>query len=239
MDLKEQQALGGSAHLHWYYRAKSAAMLRMLAGTSLDKVLDVGAGSGFFSRHLLDRTPCREAVCVDPNYAKETSEDQNGKPISFVHGIDKFDGHLVLMMDVLEHVPDDVGLLRDYASRVPRGTRILITVPAMPWMWSGHDVFLEHYRRYTTASMSRVIEAAGLRQLSLCYYFGLTLPLAAAMRLGRRLMSRRVEMPGSDMRVHTPLVNAALLQTCRLELAFFQANRLAGLSVFALAETRL
>jgi len=237
MDLKEQQALGGSAHLHWYYRAKSAAMLRMLQGSTFDKVLDVGAGSGFFSRHLLDRTPCREAICVDPNYPFETMETQNGKPIGFVRQTNHFDGHIVLMMDVLEHVPDDVGLLRDYAGRVPAGARILITVPAMPWMWSSHDVFLEHYRRYTIAGMSRVIEAAGLKQLSICYYFGLTLPMAAAVRVGRRLLPGCPAPPGSDMRAHSPLVNTALLQLCRAELAIFKANRLAGLSVFALAET--
>jgi hypothetical protein len=237
MDLKEQQALGGSAHLHWYYRAKSAAMLRMLQGSTFDKVLDVGAGSGFFSRHLLDRTPCREAICVDPNYAEESTEDQNGKRIRFVRQAENFDGHIVLMMDVLEHVADDAGLLRTYASRAPAGTRFLITVPAMPWLWSSHDVFLEHYRRYTTASMSRVIQAAGLRQVSLCYYFGLTLPLAAAVRLGRRFITGRVERPGSDMRVHAPFVNMALLQICRAELPLFEANRIAGLSVFALAET--
>jgi hypothetical protein len=237
MDLKEQEALLGQAHLHWYYRAKSAAMLRMLEGSKLDKVLDVGAGSGFFSRHLLDHTACREAVCVDPNYPVETEELQAGKPIHFVRQAENFDGHVVLMMDVLEHVPDDVGLLRDYTARVPRGARVLITVPAMPWMWSSHDVFLEHYRRYTVATMAKVIDAAGLRQLSLCYYFGLTLPLAASVRLGRRLIPGRGGVPGSDMRVHTKLVNAALLEICMAELAIFRSNRVAGLSVFALAET--
>jgi hypothetical protein len=237
MDLKEQQLLSGSAHLHWYYRAKSAAMLRMLSDATMDKVLDIGAGSGFFSRYLLDNTACREAMCVDPNYPAETSEVQGGKPISFVRGTEKFDGHVMLMMDVLEHVADDIGLLRHYASAVPPGTNVLITVPAMPWMWSGHDVFLEHYRRYTVSSLSQVIAAAGLRPRSVCYYFGLTLPLAAAVRLGRRLIPGRAAVPGSDMRVHTPLVNAALLQLCRTELGFFQHNRIAGLSVFALAET--
>jgi SAM-dependent methyltransferase len=237
MDLKEQLLLGDNAHLHWYYRAKSAAMLRLLGDARIDKVLDIGAGSGFFSRYLLDHTACREAVCVDPNYPAETSEMQGGKPISFIRGTEKFDGRVMLMMDVLEHVADDVGLLRHYAAAVPPGTLVLITVPAMPWMWSGHDVFLEHYRRYTVASLSRVIEAAGLRPRSVCYYFGLTLPLAALVRLGRRLVPGRAARPGSDMRVHTPLVNAALLRICRVELGLFQHNRLAGLSVFALAET--
>jgi SAM-dependent methyltransferase len=236
MDLKEQETLGGNAHRHWYYMAKTSAMRRFLGAVPIDKVLDVGAGSGFFSRQLLYHTDCAAAICVDPNYPAETAELQDGKPIHFVRGVDAFDGHLVLMMDVLEHVPDDAVLLADYASKVPAGARFLITVPAMPWMWSAHDVFLEHYRRYTLGSMARVIDAAGLRRLKLCYYFGLTLPLAAAVRLGRRLRPGYVEKPGSDMRMHSPPVNAALLGLCRLELGFFEHNRLAGLSVFALAE---
>jgi hypothetical protein len=237
MDLKEQAALAGEAHLHWYYRAKSAAMLRMLEGATFDKVLDVGAGSGLFSRYLLDQTPCREAVCIDPNYPAETQDWQGGKPIRFVRQADKFDGHVVLMMDVLEHVADDAGLLRTYAAHAPRGARVLITVPAMPWMWSGHDVFMDHHRRYTVASMAKVIDVAGLKTLSVCYFFGLILPLAAMLRLGRRVIPGLSGVPASDMRVHTKLVNAILLEICRAELGFFQGNRLAGLSVFALAET--
>ena len=236
MDLKEQEALGGSAHLHWYYRAKSAAMLRMLDGMPVSTVLDVGAGSGFFSRHMLNHTPCAAAICVDPNYPAETEEQQNGKPIRFVRGVDHFAGNLALLMDVLEHVPDDVALLHLYAEKMPAGGRFLITVPAMPWMWSGHDVFLEHYRRYTVTTVDRLVARAGLRLVHSCYYFGLVLPLAAGVRLGRRLNPLHVERPGSDMRPQGALVNAILLRACQAELAVFQHNRLAGLSVFALAE---
>ena len=53
------------------------------------------------------------------------------------------------MMDVLEHVSDDVGLVREYAKRAKPGTRFVVSVPAFMWLWSGHDVFLEHHRRYT------------------------------------------------------------------------------------------
>jgi SAM-dependent methyltransferase len=236
MDLKEQEALGGRADQHWYYQAKSAAMLRFLQGSRTDSVLDIGAGSGFFSRYLLAHTECAEALCVDPNYPAEWSETDSGKPIRFVHEATGFHGHLALMMDVLEHVPDDAGLLKEYAEKLPAGARILITVPAMPWMWSGHDVFLEHYRRYTVSGVDRLIAACGLKRVKSCYFFGLALPLAAGVRLGRRLLAGPAQTPMSDMRPHGTFTNAALLQICRAELAVFQSNRLAGLSVFALAE---
>jgi hypothetical protein len=121
-------------------------------------------------------------------------------------------------------------------ARVPPGTRFLITVPALAWMWSAHDVFLEHYRRYTVGEVDRLVARAGLRRLSSSYYFGLALPMAAAVRFGRKLIPGRGRTPGSDMKQHSVPVNAALWQICRAELPVFSANRLAGLSVFALAE---
>ena len=229
------EILGDRADSHWYYRAKSAAMLRMLRGEAVGEVLDVGAGSGFFSRVLLDRTAAPASTCVDPNYDAESSEDHNGKPIGFVRAVESFGGNVVLMMDVLEHVPDDAALLRDYAARVQPGTRFLITVPAHKWMWSGHDVFLEHYRRYTLGDVEQLISRAGLTRVTTSYYFGLTLPLAAGVRLGRRLNPLHVETPGSDMRPHGALVNQVLLRLSQFELGLLGRNRLAGLSVIAVA----
>ncbi len=238
MDLKELELLGAQVDSHWYYRAKAAAMRRMLRGTGFSEVLDVGAGSGFFARHLLDHTPATGAVCVDPNYPAEHDEVHGGKPVRFVHSIDRFAGGLVLMMDVLEHVPDDTALLEEYVARVPAGTRILITVPALHWMWSGHDVFLEHFRRYTLAEVDALVARAGLRRVASSYYFGLTLPAAAAVRLGRRLLPGGGD-PKSDLKPQPAALNALLWAICRAELPFFSANRVGGLSVFALAEKEL
>lgn len=235
MDLKEEDILGDQVGEHWYYRAKAAAMLRMLRGTRLDSVLDVGAGSGFFARHLLDHTAATEAICVDPNYPAERHEEQHGKPIGFVRSVDRFDGSLVLMMDVLEHVPDDAALLSEYVARMRPGARVLITVPAMPWMWSGHDVFLEHFRRYMLRQVDALVAGCGLHRIASSYYFGLVLPLAAGVRLGRRLLPGDAA-PGSDMKRYAAPVNALLWRLCQAELPIFTANRIAGLSVFALAQ---
>jgi len=56
MDIKETEILGADAGSHWYYRSKAEAVVRCLDGIAYDTVLDVGAGSGFFSRHLMSRT---------------------------------------------------------------------------------------------------------------------------------------------------------------------------------------
>ena len=236
MDLKEEAILGDSAASHWYYRAKSAAMLRMLGSAPIGDILDVGAGSGFFSRVLLDRTSATGATCVDPNYAREHAEIHNTKPIRFAFRVNRFPGDLVLMMDVLEHVPDDTALLAEYAACVSPRTRFLITVPALQWMWSGHDVFLEHYRRYTLRQVDRLIARVGLKPLASSYYYGFTLPIAAAAHIPGRIASGGRVVAASGMKRHSPLVNGALAALCAAELPLLGHNKLAGLSVFALAE---
>jgi SAM-dependent methyltransferase len=235
MDIKEQDILGEAIGLHWYYRAKGAAMRRLLGPGTAAHVLDVGAGSGVFSRLLLDHGAA-QATCVDPGYAAERTELHNGKPIRFVRGVRAGDYDLLLLMDVLEHVDDDVGLLRDYVDLAPAGARFLLTVPAFQWMWSGHDVFLEHRRRYTLAQLEDVAVRAGLRVRHGCYYYGFLLPIAAARRLAGRLGGVSRDVAKSDLQLHAPAVNEALAAVCRAELAVFRANRVAGLTVFCLAE---
>lgn len=224
MDLKELEAAGGAPERHWYYRSK-AEMLRELVGCC-QSVLDVGAGSGFFSRWMLRNGLAERAVCVDPGYEAEWTETEAGRPIAFRRSIVEADADLVLMMDVLEHVDDDVGLLKQYLGIAP-GARVLVTVPAFQSIWSAHDEFLGHRRRYTLATLRRTVELAGARELSGHYYFGSILPIAAAVRLMQR--GRAVER--SDMRPVHPAIDAVLRWTLSIERRLMSYNRLAGLTV--------
>jgi 2-polyprenyl-3-methyl-5-hydroxy-6-metoxy-1,4-benzoquinol methylase len=237
MDVKEQDILGEAIGQHWYYRAKGGAMRRLLGARPVRHVLDVGAGSGVFSKLLLEHG-AEQATCVDPAYPIEQESAHAGRPIRFVHQAERSDADVVLLMDVLEHVDDDTGLLREYATPAAPGTRFLMTVPAFQWMWSGHDVFLEHRRRYTLPMLEAVVREAGLVPVTGCYFYGLTLPLAAARRAAKRLTQAGVPAAQSDLKRHSGLVNAILYGVCRAEMAFFDKNRMAGLSVFCLAERR-
>ena len=163
MDLKEEDILGADIGRHWYYRAKAAALRRAVGSLRPTRILDVGAGSGFFSRHLLAETAARSALCVDIGYPSERDDSVAGKPVLYRRDIGPTDCDLVLMMDVLEHVDDDRGLLRHYAAKVPSGAHFLVTVPAFRFLWSGHDVFLEHKRRYRLAEIEAAMRDAGLK----------------------------------------------------------------------------
>ncbi|AXP01921.1 class I SAM-dependent methyltransferase [Pseudomonas bijieensis] len=233
MDLKETDILGPDIGQHWYYRSKARAMLHMLKGTSANTLLDVGAGSGFFSHHLLTHTATAQAWCVDISYPADSDASTAGKPVRYRRAVDSLDADLVLLMDVLEHVDDDVGLLKSYVDKVPSGSRFLITVPAFQFLWSGHDDFLEHKRRYTLKQLETVVAQAGLQVQQGAYYFGLVFPIAAGLRL---LQRKSHGAPKSQLARHHPLVNGVLRSLCSLERPIMGANRIAGLTVFCLAQ---
>ena len=231
MDLKEEDILGAEIGQHWYYRSKAAALHRAVDRLKPKRLLDIGAGSGFFSRHLLATGDAESALCVDIGYAHERDDNVAGKPVLYRRDCGRTDCDLVLMMDVLEHVDDDRGLMRHYAEKVPSGAHFLVTVPAFRFLWSGHDVFLEHKRRYRLGEIETALGDAGLEIVHGAYYFGLVFPLAAAVRLA----SRGDAEPKSSLKKHGALTNGILSAVCAAELPFFAFNRLAGLSAFVLA----
>jgi SAM-dependent methyltransferase len=235
MDVKEEAILGPAISTHWYYVAKGRALRALLGNIRVPSVLDVGAGSGIFARQLLAAGICRHAICVDPAYDAASVEQVGDGEIRFVKAVDTPSPGLVLMMDVLEHVPNDVALLRQYTAALAGDAYVAITVPAFQWLWSGHDIFLEHYRRYTRANLEAAVSAAGLEVVKTRYFFASVLPVAAAMRL---FGTGRHEARSALKQSH-PMLNRGLIWLLNAErLLLFPFNGLAGLSVFCLARPR-
>jgi SAM-dependent methyltransferase len=230
MDVKEEAILGNSLDNHWYYQSKGKALIRMLKGIRFRRVLDIGAGSGIFSKMLL-RKGASVATCVDPAYPTAVRDQPYaGK---FIHFRQKPEGEkadLVLLMDVLEHVDDDLGLLSEAADNSVDHAYILITVPAFQFLFSAHDRFLEHKRRYTLKQVEALVKSANLEVVSSCYFFGMLFPMVAGLRF-----REKTSTPKSNLRVHSVLVNELLKIVHWFELIFFKLNRFAGLTVFCLA----
>lgn len=102
MDLKETDILGDKIATHWYYSSKAKAMTHLIGKTGISTILDVGAGSGFFSHYLLSHTTAKEAWCVDISYDSDSDVVVDGKSVHFRRSIDSVNADLVLLMDVLE-----------------------------------------------------------------------------------------------------------------------------------------
>jgi hypothetical protein len=237
MDLKEEGILAEEIRdHHWYYVSKGRAMREFLADVKASEVLDVGAGSGVFARQLLDAGLCESAVCVDPNYAEERTERHHGKSIRFVKSVDRRPRPLILMMDVLEHVRDDCALLEDYVAAMDTGGHVFITVPAFQFLWSGHDVFLEHYRRYTIETLEALVRKSGLTPVRSRYFFGSLFPFVAANRLIKRMLWDQGALTAqSELRLYPGWINSTLIAVHDVERrVFFGINKLFGLSAFCL-----
>lgn len=86
---------------------------------------------------------------VDIGYSEAEMVPTRSTKIEKVHDVPtQITNGLFIMMDVLEHLPNDLAMLqRVKAATVGDNNCFFITVPAFQSLWSGHDVFLEHYRR--------------------------------------------------------------------------------------------
>lgn len=231
MDVREEQLNEEELNRHWYFQSKARYLQRAIGEVAPHCILDVGAGSGFFSHWLLRHTAASQAICVDTGYTNDREETIAGKSLQYRTQVAEASVDLVLLMDVLEHVEDDVALLSHYVKIVPPGTRFLLTVPAFAFLWSSHDVFLQHKRRYTLKSLSEVVAAAGLQIESRHYCFGFVFPIVCVTRCLDRYFVRETDVVKSTLKKHSLPVNLFLKVLCLLELPIVQLNKVAGLSV--------
>jgi SAM-dependent methyltransferase len=103
---------------------------------------------------------------------------------------------LIAMLDVLEHIEDDAGALVELERCLAPGGQILLSVPAYPWLWSGHDEMHHHHRRYTKRSLVDVLTRAGFEINYITYFNSILLPLAVGARLMAK-HSQGTSLPGA------------------------------------------
>jgi SAM-dependent methyltransferase len=152
-------------------------------------VLDVGAGDAWFAGRFRQRYPRDEVVCWDAAYSEERVQTLQAAALdlTFVASAPAGPFDLVLMLDVIEHVKDDAGFLRDVIGRLRPGGTAVVSVPAWSWLYGPHDVRLGHLRRYSPTGARRLLSAAGLKVEEAGGLFHSLLPARAAALLGGRL----------------------------------------------------
>jgi hypothetical protein len=236
MDLKEIEN-GINPGDHWYFRAKRKLLLNQVP-LGCTQSVDVGAGSKFFSYELAGIKTMHQVFPIDPNFDTETIETiGNCKVVSLKEQSEKTqNSQFWVFMDVIEHVEDDLRFLKDYVNCAPKGSRFFITVPAYAFMWSNHDVFLGHFRRYTTKSLKLLVHNAGLTTLSIGYFYSFLFPLAF---IQRKILSRmmRSESDSSGLSKQSYLINRIFELILNAELRITKGfGKLPGLTVTCSAE---
>lgn len=176
------------AKRHPWERARikvvSDLMKRRLAAPGNVRVLDIGSGDAYLVHQLATRLPALEIHCVDVEYTDEIKTRLKSalgeKRISLYKSLDEFSDanpgmpiDVVLLLDVIEHIEDDHAFLRGLRNRpaVNESTEILVTVPAHQSLFSAHDVFLKHYRRYSEKLLLETLDRCGYRAGRSGYFF--------------------------------------------------------------------
>lgn len=175
-----------SKELHPWYRGRQRVL-----GAELDRldlpphprILDAGCGAGGVLADLARRG---DACGVDVDEHALAAARARGLPVKSARAsalpFDDASFDLVCCLDVLEHVEDDGAVLRELRRVTrPHGT-LLVTVPAHPALWSGHDRAAGHVRRYRQRALLTAAQAAGWRAHRATHFNTLLLPVAALMR---------------------------------------------------------
>lgn len=185
---------------HWWFTGRRAILSDIIRSLDLPpraKILELGSGTGG-NLEMLARYGHVSALEMDATARSISMEKTAGRfdvrggscPSDIPFSGQQFD--LVCLFDVLEHIEEDLATLTAVkALLAPRG-RVLLTVPAYRWLWSAHDEFLHHKRRYSAAELRGKILAAGLRPARISHFNTLLFPLAAIARIKDRLTGSRV-----------------------------------------------
>ena len=182
---------------HWWFAARRRIVATMIARLALParaRILEVGCGTGS-NLTMLQRYGRLDAIEPDA-HARALATRRSG--ILVAGGllpddteIEEAAYDLIVLLDVLEHIPDDAGALRLLAGKLRPGGRLLVTVPSSPWMWSAHDLAHHHQRRYSARALRKVLKASGYRIAHLSHFNTILYPAIAAARLLGRLMRRK------------------------------------------------
>jgi SAM-dependent methyltransferase len=230
---------------HWWFKGRRAVIWALLSGANAGsglRVLDAGCGTG---RNLVEFGVLGSARGVDASADALEYCRRRGFDDVVLSGLDSLPFHsesfdLVLVTDVLEHLPDDGAALRELRRVTAPGGHLLATVPAYRWLWSEHDDAHHHLRRYTLRRLTEVVRDSGWEPVRRSYFNSTLLAPVAAVRVASRVRgASRVRVasrvrgygraaggagsasgsPRSDIRPTPPVLGRMLEQPMRLEAA--------------------
>ena len=166
MNRAEYEIMHNIERSYWWFRGKKF-LLEMLLRIHLEnsndgKLLDIGCGTGMIL-DLLNSYGTGYGVELSAlaikilrgKKQKLIAQSDANRTMPFKNNV--FD--TVTCLDVLEHIENDMDLIKEMVRICKPGGIIFITVPAMGFLWSYHDKALHHKRRYTKRPLvNKIIE---------------------------------------------------------------------------------
>jgi SAM-dependent methyltransferase len=181
---------------HWWFAGRRAVLSHLIGTFGLPqsaRILEIGSGTGG-NLEMLSTFGQVSAFEMDER-ARLIAMEKTGDRFEILSGVcptdipfvdAKFD--LICLFDVLEHIDEDVETLIALKGLLAEGGRVLLTVPAYRWLWSSHDKFLHHKRRYSAVELRNKAMTSGFRLAKMSYFNTLLFPIAAIVRLKDRLI---------------------------------------------------
>ncbi|HTA13772.1 MAG TPA: class I SAM-dependent methyltransferase [Solirubrobacteraceae bacterium] len=223
MELEYELQTHQAEDRHWWYQGRRTVLERAIARLALPPhalILDAGCGSG---RNMIDLARHGSVTGIelsDTSVAlareREVGEVVEGSVLDMPFDDHAFD--LTVSLDVIEHLEDDVGALRELRRVTKQGGALLVTVPAYQWLWSGHDEINHHHRRYNRRTLLAAADSAGWRLESSSHFNSLLLPVAILLRALERFKPATTKS-SLDLWVPPPPLNWLLRQPLNLESA--------------------
>lgn len=188
---------------HWWWRARERVILDALRAhrpaSGWRNVLDVGCGDGLFFDELAKLPGVRLVEGVEPAAALVSPDGPHRARIHVVPFDAGFDlgrrYSLIVMLDVLEHLPDPAASLRHALSLLEPDGMFLATVPAFMALWTRHDDLNHHFTRYDKPSFGALATRAGLRIIESRYFFHWTAVAKIATRIREALVPGEPAVP--------------------------------------------
>jgi SAM-dependent methyltransferase len=224
---------------HWWYRGRRRVLEGVIERLRLPteaRILDAGCGSG---RNMVDLARYGHATGIELSQTsvrvareRNAGEIIEGSITDMPFADASFD--MAVCLDVIEHLEDDVGALRELRRVIAPGGSLLVTVPAYQWLWSNHDEINHHHRRYNASTLLGACATAGWQCELSTHFNSLLLPVAITLRALDRLTPQATNS-SLDLWVPPAPLNWLLRQPLDLEARLIASGRRipAGLSLLA------
>jgi SAM-dependent methyltransferase len=139
------------------------------------RFVEMGAGTGYMTRLFLERgfTGACHDLGDDSREMMRRSLADFGERIRVVDDLGELEPgsfDYLLAFEVLEHIENDLDVLRDWMRYLKPGGRILVSVPAHQRKYGRSDEIVGHVRRYEKRDLHDLLDQAGCGDIRIVNY---------------------------------------------------------------------
>lgn len=212
---------------HWWYVGRRRIIISFVKEICAQisdrrpRILDVGCGTGANLKTLAEFGEA-EGVDISPDALQFCRErGLNNVKLGAAEELPYDDAtfDLVTALDVVEHLDDDVGGLRELRRVLRPGGRVLIFVPTFMWLWGLQDEVSHHRRRYTLPELRRAMAEAGFEVERTTYANITFLPPVFLVRMLMRITGIKTD---TEARINIPLFNPLFARILGAEATFLR-----------------